>query len=157
MANALGLNAQGALDEADRLALVAALSDWPEDFDGSAHLRVAGRDVVLVLPPEALDAQMIDGRLQLTFTRRLVDPLELSGVTAEVGFFEATFFFAFSVTQPARLMRNAETCKTRIPHHAPSTEDAKLRAALAALGREEIPCLADVGRLFADRIYLTYG
>ena len=48
----LSLNAQGGLDETDRMALVRHRSDWPSDFDGSAHLSVGGAPIALKRPTD---------------------------------------------------------------------------------------------------------
>ena len=56
----LDLRSDGTLAEADRQELVRQLSDWPSDFDGSAHVSVDGVGIAMDWP-EGLDAQMIDG------------------------------------------------------------------------------------------------
>ncbi|MFQ6549640.1 DUF1007 family protein [Aestuariibius sp. 2305UL40-4] len=150
----LSLNDAGGLDEADRLELVRRLSDWPDDFDGSAHLSIEGEPVPLAWP-EGLDARMVDGRLLITFTRPLEEPVKLAGRPAEVAFYESTYFFAFSVTNPPQLIGAADPCSATVIPNDPNDQPEELRATLAALGREETPGIANVGALFADRIMVT--
>jgi len=150
----LTLNTDGGLDEADRLALVKYRSEWPEDFDGSAHLSVDQVPVALEWPA-GLDAHIIDGRLRITFRRELSSPLSLSGVQAELAFYESTYFFAFSITEPPKLLGTSGDCKAEVVTFDPSAENAELRSTLSKLGREETPAIANVGSLFADRISLS--
>jgi len=150
----LSLNAEGELDEVDRQVLVQHRSDWPKDFDGSAHLSIAGQTISLQWP-QNLDAQMIDGRLQITFTRNLDEPVGLSGLAAEVAFYESTFFFAFAVTHQPELVGAGSRCNEEVLKYDPTTQDQQMQAALSRLSREETPGIANVGALFADRIIVT--
>lgn len=147
----LGLNAQGGLDEADRLELVQRRSEWPSDFDGSAHIAFAGERLLLEWPSD-LDVDLVDGRLKVTFLRQLATPIDLSGNNIEVAFYESTYFFAFAVTQAPQLLGEASTCMQEVNHFDPYAQDTKLQATLAKLGREEMPDIPNVGSFFADRI-----
>ncbi|MEL6931575.1 MAG: DUF1007 family protein [Pseudomonadota bacterium] len=149
----LSLNAQGGLDETDRIALVRHRSDWPSDFDGSAHLSVDGKPIALKWPTN-LDAEMADGRLRVTFTRELDETVRMAGLTAEVAFYESTYFYAFAVTDLPELTGDGDTCYADVLKYDPSEQDEQLQAILARLGREETPSMANVGSLFADRIAL---
>ncbi|MCH2164391.1 MAG: DUF1007 family protein [Marinovum sp.] len=148
----LSLNAEGGLDEEDRLALVKYRSDWPPDFDGSAHLSVDG-GLVAMEWPTAVDAHVIDGRLKLTFVRTLSQPLTVED--ADIGFYESTYFFAFAITQETNLIGAPEGCSADIVKFDPDAEDMELQGTLAKLGREETPNLSNVGALFADRILVS--
>ena len=149
----LSLNAQGELDETDRLALVRYRSDWPSDFDGSAHLSVDDEPIALKWPT-GLDADIVDGRLQVTFTRELDETVRMVGLTAEVAFYESTYFYAFAITKRSELLGSADQCNADVLKYDPSEQDEHLQATLARLGREETPSMANVGSLFADRIAL---
>lgn len=152
-AQEISLNDQGGLDEADRLTLVDRLSDWPEDFDGSAHLSMDGAEIALDWP-DGLDAHLVDGRLKLTFTRTLSDPLTLSATPLEVGFFESTYFFDFTVTQTPQIVGVSTNCAAKVIPFDPDQNDRAVLDVLAKLGREETPDMANVGAIFADRIIL---
>lgn len=147
----LSLNANGGLDEADRRALVQHRSHWPSDFDGSAHLSIEGNPVSLQWPKD-LDAQMVDGRLQITFTRDLDEPIDLTDLTAEVAFYESTYFFAFAVTKQPELVGSGNRCNEEVIQYDPTAQDQQLQEILSRLSREETPEIASVGALFADRI-----
>ncbi|KUF11401.1 DUF1007 family protein [Pseudoponticoccus marisrubri] len=150
----MGLNAEGVLDAPDREALVAQLSEFPADFDGSAHLAIGGAAVPLDWP-ENVDARIIDGRLQMTFTRQLATPAPLAGRAAEVAFYESTYFFAFSITQPPQIRPEGADCTGEVIPFDPDSAPPGLLTKLAALDREETPETENVGALFADRIVVT--
>lgn len=150
----LSLNEDGALDEEDRLELVRQRSDWPEDFDGSAHLSLDGQLQNLEWP-EDLDAHLIDGQLTMTFTRKLSEPLDLSQTGVEVGFYESTYFFAFSISQEPKLLGNVGPCTAEVIQFDPTEKTATMKKLLARLSREETPTDTNVGANFADRIALT--
>ena len=148
----LSLNTDGGLDADDRAALVRYRSEWPSDFDGSAHLSVDQQPIALKWPTE-LDADVLDGRLQVTFTRELDDMLPIADLSAEVAFYESTYFFAFALTQTPTVF-GGDQCSAEVVKHDPNENDEQMRATLAQLGREETSPIANVGAMFADRIAL---
>ena len=148
------LNAEGGLDEADRLELVRRLGEWPEDFDGSAHLSVD--DVAVSLQwPEGVDAHLVDGRILMTFTRSLEIPLEVRGRDVEVGFYESTYFFDFTVTLSPEVRGADGQCAARVIPFELDQQLARFQTMLLALDREETPETENVGALFADWIVLS--
>ena len=151
--NGLSLTPDGGLNEEDRQSLTRLQSDLPSDFAGSAHLSVAGEPVALGRP-KGLDADIVDGRLHVTFTRDLLEPLDLRASTAEVAFYEATYFYAFAVTDTPQLEGDALGCAATVIPFDPDTQDTALQAALAKLSREETPDAEEIGAFFADRIVL---
>ncbi len=150
----ISLNDAGGLDEADRLELVRQRSDWPEDFDGSAHL-VHGDQPIALEWPRGLDAHLVNGRLEVTFERLLSTPLEMRGQAAELGFYESTYFFAFTITDTPEVLGPETGCAAQVIGFDADEDDTELQAALAKLGREETPDIKNVGALFADRIILS--
>lgn len=150
----LSLNAEGELDEIDRRALVRHRSNWPSDFDGSAHLSVEGSPISLQWPKN-LDAQMVDGRLRVTFTRDLDEPIRLTGLAVEVAFYESTYFYAFSITEQPEFVGSEGRCNGEVLKYDPTEQDQQMQAMLSQLSREETSGIANVGALFADRIVVT--
>jgi ABC-type uncharacterized transport system substrate-binding protein len=149
----MSLKATGTLDEADRQRLVRLRSDWPADFDGSSHISMAGARVALDRPRD-MDAQLVDGRLKMTFTRHLRTPVDMKDASLEVAVYEATYFYAFAVTDDPLLLGETAGCDTDVIPFNPDTQDKVLQATLAKLGREETPDIEGVGAFFADRIVL---
>jgi len=127
---------------------------WPDSFSGSAHLSVLGQDVTLSDPSD-FDIRMVDTRLEVTFTRTLTQPLPLSNLTLETQFYEASFFYDFSITQSPQILGHGEDCQAQVIPFAEGDETQEIRQALQALGREEVPDQPNVGALFADRITMT--
>ena len=154
--NGMSLNEDGELSEVDRRRLVAIRSQWPEDFDGSAHLSVSGESIELEWP-SGLDGALVDGRLQMTFTRELKAPITLRGQDVKVAFYESTYFFAFSITQIPSLLGNFGDCQARVEYFEATKQDSALQVALQRLSREETPEIANVGALFADKAILSCG
>lgn len=149
----MSLTQDGTLAEVDRLELVQRLSQWPDDFDGSVHVTAMGEDIELKWP-KALDVQLVEGRLQLTFLRDLIVPLPLSEAGAEVGFYESTYFFDFTVTNAPELIGGSTSCTTDLVPFDANIGDKALLSALAKLSREETSDISNVGATFADRIML---
>lgn len=149
----LSLNADEGLEETDRQELVRVSSDWSADFDGSAHVMVEGEAAPLARPSE-FDAHLIDGRLQITFTRRLEIPIEIARRSVETAFYESTYFYAFSITQEPELLGDVDRCEAQVIPFEPDTEKAEFQSLLSRLGREQTPAMANVGALFADRVEL---
>ncbi|MEM8957695.1 MAG: DUF1007 family protein [Pseudomonadota bacterium] len=151
--NGLSLDAEGQLSAMDLAQLTRVLAAWPKDFEGSAHLSLDGAPVALA-PPKDLTADLVDGRLEVTFTRDLTEPLATAGQMFEVSFHEATYFYAFSLTDPPVLDGDSSGCSHEIVPFEPSEDDSALQTLLGALDREETPEIANVGALFADWVYL---
>lgn len=149
----LSLNSKGELGEDERLKLIEELRDFPEDFDGSAHLSLDNEPVELDWPRD-VDGQLLDGRLQLTFVRDLKTPVHVEGREISAAFYESTYFFAFKITNTPMLLGHVGACKTEVVPFSPDPNDASLFAMLASLSREEIPEDQNVGARFADRISL---
>lgn len=150
----LSLNAEGRLSDADRRELVRHRSNWPRDFDGSAHLSINEKPVSLKWPKE-FDAQVVDDRLRITFTRELEKTVPLTGLKAEVAFYEATYFYAFAVTEQPEFVDSGNRCDTEVLKYDPTSQDLQLQATLSQLSREETSGIVKVGALFADRVLVT--
>ena len=148
------LNENGQLAETARQELVRLRKDLPEEIGGSAHLKVDGEAIDLDWPTE-LDAQLADGRLELTFTRRLETPVPLADRNVEVAFYESTYFYEFNLTQEPKIFGNGDECAADLIPFNPDLQLAALQATLAKLSREETPEAENVGALFADWILLT--
>ncbi|QPH55996.1 DUF1007 family protein [Pontivivens ytuae] len=149
----ISLNDEGGLDEADRQQLVGQQREWPEDFEGTAHLTVEGEDIALERP-SALGARLVEGRLELTFTRQLERPIALEQKDVELAFYEATYFYALSIANAPQLLGEPGGCAAQVVPFEPDTQLAALEMTLFELGREETPAIENVGALFADRIAL---
>ncbi|MGF1553787.1 MAG: DUF1007 family protein [Paracoccaceae bacterium] len=146
-------DAEGRLDEAARRHLARQFGDWPDDFDGFERLKVAGETIALDRP-SGLGVRLVDGRLEVRFTRRLPAPVALDDGEAEVSVYEATYYYAVSVAE-APSPTGTEGCAARVIPFEPDARLSAMQTSLFDLGREETPAVADVGALFADRVVLA--
>ncbi|MEM6905698.1 MAG: DUF1007 family protein [Pseudomonadota bacterium] len=144
----------GTLTETDRGRIAAYMSDWPPSFSGSAHLTMDGAPVALDRPT-GMEVALEDGNLVMTFRRALPDPLPMAGAEAEVATYEATYFFAFSVTELPKIHGAETACTAEVIPFDPTADLETVQVTLFALGREETPEVPDVGALFADRTILS--
>lgn len=149
----LDLNADGGLDPADRERLIRERRDFPADFDGSAHLTVDGHSIALAWPSD-FDARIVDQRLEVTFSRALDAPLDITVGEVTLAFYESTYFFAFSLTEKPQFIGPA-SCRAEIEKFVADEDDTVLMATLAKLDREDTSDMVNVGALFADRISLS--
>lgn len=145
--------ADGSLSDTDREAIRAAYSDWPDDFDGSAHLSIDGEVTEMAWPID-LAVDLVDGRLQLTFLRLLEEPTVLADKTVEVAFYESTYFFAFKISNNPTFVGSG-ACTAVVVPYTPGEQSEEVKQDLARLSREETPNIANVGQVFADRIVVN--
>ncbi|MEL6265082.1 MAG: DUF1007 family protein [Pseudomonadota bacterium] len=150
----LALNEEGGLDQAAQDHLAAQFMQWPADFDGFAKLSVGGV-ATRMAAPEALRVEVVEGHLQVSFTRRLEAPAVLDGASAEVAAYEATYYYAVTMPELPVLRGAAAGCSARAIPFEPDTDLTTLQTSLFDLGREETPGIANVGALFADRVVVT--
>lgn len=149
----LSLNSKGGLDDTDKKELIRLLSDWPDHFEGASHLSIGGTDVALNLPMN-LDAQILDGKMFLTFSRKLVSPISVQKQDVEVGFYDSTYYYAFHVKNQPKIVGGNQDCSVNVVPFNPDALQSVLQNALLKLGREETPGIANIGALFADRIHV---
>ena len=152
----MSVDSDGELAEADRQELIRYRNDWPTDFDGSAHLSIDGMNIPLDWPTN-LDAEFIDGRLSVTFMRKLTTAVDLTISSATVAFYESSYFYDFSVTQHPQMLNAEIQCHTDVVPFAPNNQGSVLQGALMKLNREQTPDIENIGALFADRIVVQCG
>lgn len=154
MIEALELDADqdGELSDEDRARIVADQTTWPPDYDGDSYLWVSGERAALT-GPENASADQADGRVSVTFDRRLVEPVAVSDALAKL--YDPVFFYAYFVAQDAALVNAPEGCEAEVELFEPDSELMLLQQSLMQLGIDETPEQEDVGAVFADRILLT--
>ncbi len=149
----LDKDGDGKLNDADRAMIVAGETDWPEGYVGDTYLELNGASVALTRPVDGA-AWLADDKVTLTFDLPLANPLVTDGDLV-LKFYDPTYYYAYEVValdgapQPG--------CTTEIIPFEPDEALADLQEQLAALSREETPTQEDVGRLFADQVWLRCG
>ncbi|MEM1237563.1 MAG: DUF1007 family protein [Pseudomonadota bacterium] len=151
---AKGANEQLSGIEVARLALfMTAASNEPVQ---SAHLTL-GNEALPLSAADDFSATLVDNRLEVTFVRPLMEPISIDGRVVEASFHEATYFYAFSLTDPSELIGDQGDCSASTVQFEADKETEELKEVLSSLGREETPDIENVGALFADRITVTCG
>ncbi|GIT92031.1 hypothetical protein JANAI62_24880 [Jannaschia pagri] len=144
----------GTLSDEDTARMTEALQMFPDDFDGSAHVSVVGVPVALSWP-EDVEVSMVDGRLRQAFRRALETPLDVTDLPVEIGFYERTYFFDFSITQQPELRSAPSGCNAAVVPFVPETASQAVLDMLARLASDTAPEDANAGALVADRIVMT--
>ena len=66
-------------------------------------------------------------------------------------------YYAYTIVPPTDPTDLPEDCQAQIVPFEPNAADSALQDKLAALGREDMPAVGNVGRLFSDEVQLTCG
>jgi polyphosphate kinase len=143
------------LSAAERERLAAYQTDWIEGFEGDSYLNDGTRRVGLS-GPQAARAELVDGKVAISFRRTLEAPLQ-PGAETVVRLYDPTYFTAYFVTLPATLEGAPAGCATRVVPFEPDTSLAALQQSLMSLGIDETPEDPDIGALFADKVFVTCG
>ncbi|MEM6679850.1 MAG: DUF1007 family protein [Pseudomonadota bacterium] len=152
--NGITLDPDQGLSAAHQEALVRQLGVWPDEFEGFAHLSLAGERQRLGRP-EALVVFLEDGNLRLRYRRRLEEPAAMAGRAAEIAFYEATYFYELRMVNEAEIIGAAGTCAAETVPFSPSNELLALQTSLFDIPPDETPDIDHVGAFFADRVRLS--
>jgi ABC-type uncharacterized transport system substrate-binding protein len=139
---------------AERTRVEERLSYFADDFDGSVHL-TAGTVKLELEWPRDLSARMVGDRLEITFYRKLVEPLSLAQQEVTAEFYERTYFYALSMTDQAQTSGTARECAVEFIPFVPAEATQNMLEALAQLDREETPDNTDIGSYFADKAIVS--
>lgn len=93
----LGLPATEPLTEAQRAELAAYQTEWHPDFEGDSYVYDGSREIGLSGPQEP-DAEIRDGRVVISFTRKLDTPIPPSD-QIRVEIYDPTYYTAYAVTE----------------------------------------------------------
>ena len=137
--------------DAEREKVESTLGRFPPDFDGSVHIALVGAPVALQ-DPRNLAARMVGDRLEITFLRDLEIPIDVRGQKLNIGFYERTYFFAFSLTDAPDVRGAADQCSYEMTPFDASAQSDEVLQELAKLGREETPEDNNIGATLADRM-----
>lgn len=146
----LDKDGDGALDDADRAAIVAGETDWQEGYNGDTYLEMNGVPVDLSRPVEG-SAWMKDDQISLAFELPLTTSL-VTDSDVVLKFYDPRYYYAYDVVALTGAVRAG--CAAEIIPFEPDAMLADLQEQLAALSREETPKQENVGRLFADEVWL---
>ncbi|MBO6777602.1 MAG: DUF1007 family protein [Marinibacterium sp.] len=149
----LDKDGDGQLNDADRAAIVKGETEWQEGYVGDMYLEKDGANIPLARPVDGA-AWMANDRISVSFDLPLAAPFDANGTTV-LRVYDPSYYYAYDVV--ALIGGAKEGCAAAISPFEPDTADEKLLLQLAALSREETPEQENVGRLFADEVWLTCG
>ncbi|MEM7753045.1 MAG: DUF1007 family protein [Pseudomonadota bacterium] len=147
----LDKDGDGALNDADRAAIVAGETEWADDYKGDTYLERDGAEVGLARPLNGA-AWMEDDRITVTFDLPLTTPETVVGDMV-LKLYDPFYYYAYTVTDLDDVAW--EGCSAELVSFVPDQAAAELQTKLAALSREETPEQENVGRYFADQVRLT--
>ena len=143
----------GRLNSNDLLVLNSFYENWPPDFDGSVHLKYLEQSIDLNWPQNA-SVTYSENRLKVKFERELKTKFALTNIPLEIGFYERTYFFDFTITSQPLIFGDAGNCNASVIPFEINSQSADILRELSYLGREEIPEDTQIGAKLADRIQL---
>lgn len=141
----------GALDDADRAAIVAGETDWPPEYDGDVHLDLGGAPVPMGRPRDGV-AWTEDDRISVAFELPLAAPLADPG-GARLRLCDPSYYYSYKVV--ALEEDGPGACTPILSPFEPDEAAAAMQRMLAQLSREETPLQENVGALFADDVMLS--
>jgi ABC-type uncharacterized transport system substrate-binding protein len=143
----------GRLSSNDLSVLTSLYENWPPDFDGSVHLKYLEQNIDLNWPQNA-SVTYSENRLKIKFERTLKTKLLLTNTPLDIGFYEHTYFFDFSITSPPEIIGNIENCSATLIPFEINPQSTDILRELSYLSREETPKDTQIGAKLADRIHL---
>ena len=158
----LGVDEDGdqVLTEEEKAKILADQTNWPEDFQGDSYLYVSGKKMGLGGPGNPDTRILESGQVEVTFERSLDEPFRPNAdgnPVAIVKLYDPTFYYAYEVTDPPRIIGpDGHGCT--VEHKPYDANDPTLKALqveLSALGTDETPDQQDVGALFANELRMT--
>ena len=146
----------GQLNDADRVKILEGETNWPQDYKGDIYLEVLGQDYPLGRP-EAAAVMLNANQIEVSFDLPLSQPVRIDSAPVFLRLYDPFFYFAYSIVPAIDPTDLPEECQAQIVPFEPNAAESALQDKLAALGREDIFSVENVGRLFSDKVQLTCG
>lgn len=152
----LDQDGDGQFNDADRAAIIEGETKWGHTYKGDVYLELAGQDYPLGRP-EAAAVSLNGNQVEISFNLPLSQPVRIDNAPVFLRLYDPFFYYAYSIAPPTAHTNLPEDCQVQIVSFEPNAAESALQETLAALGREDIPSLENVGRLFSDEVQLTCG
>ncbi|MEM8976467.1 MAG: DUF1007 family protein [Pseudomonadota bacterium] len=143
--------AEGGLTQAAKAQLSKSYTDWQRGFDGFAKLLIGGELIKLDIPSN-VEASLVAGQLEVSFTRALPNPISLRDAAAQIAVYDETYYHAVTVAEPPDFQGDALKCKSTLIPFNPDAQDRDVQETLSKLNRDEMSAVDGIGASFADRI-----
>jgi ABC-type uncharacterized transport system substrate-binding protein len=149
----LDTDGDGQLNDADRAAIVAGETDWADGYKGDTFMEANSVDIALTRPVSGR-SWLSNDQISVAFRLPLADPLILDN-SVVLRLYDPSYYYAYDIVSYDDLA--PENCLVSLRDFEPDKASSDLQNQLATLSREETPAQPDVGRLFADEVWLTCG
>jgi ABC-type uncharacterized transport system substrate-binding protein len=130
---------------------------WLDGYKGDIELFVGGQELTL-LPPTDWAADWHDGRAVSIHTRRLAEPVEVTGGLV-LRAFEPEFFTAYTITAPPSYV-GRDDCTGVVVSPDPDAVPDELSEMLLAMDAEttnDLVGVVDLAGFFADEVHVRCG
>jgi ABC-type uncharacterized transport system substrate-binding protein len=152
----LDQDGDGQFNDADRAAITEGETNWDRAYKGDVYLEFAGQDYPLGRP-EAAAVTLNNNQVEVSFDFSLSHPLRIDNTSVFLRLDDPFFYYAYTIVPAINPPNLPEGCQAEIVPFEPNAAESALQDKLAALGREDIPTVENVGRLFSDEVRLTCG
>lgn len=143
----------GALNATDLEKVRQGETTWEPEYQGDTYLWIGGQKQILSRPLKT-SAQMIEGRIGVSFEVHLQQPQNMAGRSASLKLYDPIYYYAYSIPGEGRIFGAAVGCQVWVNRFDPDEKTANLQKELSALSREELPENLDIGSKFAEEIAL---
>lgn len=143
----------GALNAADLERIRHGETSWEPGYEGDTYLWIDGKKQILSYPKNS-SAQMVKGRVGVSFELHLRAPQEMAGRSASLKLYDPIYYYAYSIPNEGRIFGPAAGCDVWVNRFDPDDQTAELQKKLGALSREDMPEDLDIGAKFAEEIAL---
>ena len=152
----LDQDGDGQFNDTDRAAIIEGETNWDSAYKGDVYLEFAGQDYPLGRP-EAAAVTLNNNQVEVSFDLPLSQPIRIETAPVFLRLYDPFFYYAYTIVPPTDPTDLPEDCQAQIVPFEPNAADSALQDKLAALGREDMPAVGNVGRLFSDEVQLTCG
>jgi ABC-type uncharacterized transport system substrate-binding protein len=152
----LDQDGDGQFSDSYRAAIIAGETNWDRAYKGDVYLEFAGQDYPLGRP-EAAAVTLNNNQVEVSFDLPLSHPLRIDNTSVFLRLYDPFFYYAYTIVPAINPPNLPEGCQAEIVPFEPNAAESALQDKLAALGREDIPTVENVGRLFSDAVRLTCG
>ena len=149
----LDADRDGELDDIDRTRIITVQTTWPDGFEGDTYLEQDGEPISLLVP-ENQSTWLEDAQIHVAFDLPLAEPIDPVGEIV-LRPYDPTYHIAFTVVELEDELKDG--CTVELLPFKKDKATAALLVQLAQLTREETPEQENVGRGFADQVWLTCG
>jgi ABC-type uncharacterized transport system substrate-binding protein len=152
----LDQDGDGQFNDADRAAIIEGETNWDRAYKGDVYLELAGQDYPLGRP-EAAGVTLNNNQVEISFDLPLSHSVRIDNTPVYLRLCDPFFYYAYTILPAINPPNLPEDCQAQIVPFEPKAAESALQDKMAALGREDIPAVENIGRLFSDEVQLTCG